>query len=239
MGFLHSGETQSPILTGGAFAFPAISGQRAWHIPRLACTPSCAGTLPIDDCSLLFIHPLRRVFYLVVMMARVIDQKNLVDMFEYDKATGHLIWRERFGCTSFNKRMAGRVAGTVKEKDGWLYRQICISGKTFLAHRLVWMYHFSDAPPVIDHINRNSLDNRIENLRVSDRQLNRINSVKAHPSNLIGIKGIRAVPGGYAAFSYVNKKIKRIGTFKTIHDASVALEKYIMGIFGEHAPLNG
>lgn len=50
------------------------------------------------------------------------------------------------------------------DKDGYLI--IKIKGKQFKAHRLVWFLCKGYFPVnEIDHINRNRLDNRIENLR--------------------------------------------------------------------------
>lgn len=45
------------------------------------------------------------------------------------------------------------------------YLGISVSGIQFYVHQLVFLYHKGYIPKYIDHINRNKLDNRIENLR--------------------------------------------------------------------------
>lgn len=47
-------------------------------------------------------------------------------------------------------------------------------------HRIVWMMHNNWVEPtgVIDHINGDSLDNRIENLRCTTNAINRSNASK-------------------------------------------------------------
>lgn len=54
------------------------------------------------------------------------------------------------------------------DKDGYLI--IKVKSKQFKAHRIAWFLYYGYFPKSeLDHINRNKLDNRIENLRESNR----------------------------------------------------------------------
>jgi hypothetical protein len=54
------------------------------------------------------------------------------------------------------------------DKDGYLILKI--KGKQLKAHRVAWLLNYGEFPEYeLDHINRNRLDNRIENLRESNR----------------------------------------------------------------------
>jgi len=72
----------------------------------------------------------------------------------------------------------GRFGKVLGNDNGAGYKIISIFGKSFLLHRFIYLYAFGYIPDefVIDHINRNKLDNRLENLRAinrSDNQKNR------------------------------------------------------------------
>lgn len=74
------------------------------------------------------------------------------------------------------------------DKDGYLI--IKIKKHQFKAHRLAWFLYYGSFPVMeIDHINRNRLDNRIENLREVDRKGNNRNSThKVNPdTGVIGV----------------------------------------------------
>lgn len=76
------------------------------------------------------------------------------------------------------------------DKDGYLI--IKVKGKQFKAHRIVWLLNYGEFPNTeLDHINRNKLDNRIENLREADRSLNNRNKdIIEKPNKESGLPGI-------------------------------------------------
>jgi HNH endonuclease len=79
---------------------------------------------------------------------------------------GHLFWTNP---TGLRKRGAlGRIRGNRGSKGDFRtrYWSITVLGRTVYAHRLVYYYHTGIWPLFdIDHINNDSMDNRIENLQ--------------------------------------------------------------------------
>ena len=105
-------------------------------------------------------------------------KEQLQALFEY--SCGKLYWRVPKG-----RRKVGMYAGTASHH----YHQICIDYTLYRTHRLVWAYHYGASTSTIDHINGNSFDNRIENLRECNTSQNHQNSRLAK-SNTSGIKGV-------------------------------------------------
>ena len=104
------------------------------------------------------------------------DKAWLDSNLEYCPVLGDLKWKEIVKC----KREG--VAGATN-KNSITYQEVrtsMIDGKmkTFLNHRVVWYFHNrdSDMPPVLDHIDGNKKNNRIENLRAVSHSQNRMNT---------------------------------------------------------------
>lgn len=58
-----------------------------------------------------------------------------------------------------------------QQKNG--YRMLSYRNKKYLTHRVIWYLHYGKWPAHnIDHINRDRLDNRIENLRDVSQSIN-------------------------------------------------------------------
>lgn len=83
-----------------------------------------------------------------------------------------------------------------KEKSkyvGWMnntgYLRMAIDGHKPLVHRIIFLLHHGYMPKMIDHINGNPLDNRIENLRECTPHENQLNS-KVRKDNTSGCRGV-------------------------------------------------
>ena len=74
---------------------------------------------------------------------------------------GSLYWRAPVGRATADQKIGS------KTRNGYLVVNWSLpTGRhKLLVHRLIWMMFNNTLPPLIDHINRNKEDNRIENLR--------------------------------------------------------------------------
>lgn len=85
---------------------------------------------------------------------------------------------------------------------------------------------------VIDHINRNKLDNRRENLRANSHSGNSHNSFKT------ATKGVRFLKGKWRVEITKDKKYYYLGTFNTEIEAAIAYNNKATELYGEFASLN-
>jgi hypothetical protein len=118
-----------------------------------------------------------------------ISQEYVLSAFDYQD--GQLI--RKIG----RKGEIGSVAGCVHKGTGYVH--IKIKAKSFKAHRLTFLYHYGYLPELVDHIDGNRLNNRIENLREASKQENAQNQ-KVRLTNSSGVKGV--------SWHKVNKKWK-------------------------------
>lgn len=98
------------------------------------------------------------------------SQKYLAECFSYCLETGELRWKKRpaghFGSShSAKTRNVNRIGKIAGRDNGSGYLKVGIDGKRFRVHRLIWKLVHGTEPRIIDHINHNRSDNRIENLR--------------------------------------------------------------------------
>lgn len=127
-------------------------------------------------------------------MSRALKDYNSVDWndlfyFDSNSPTG-LSWKV--------DRMAGRwmtiyaakkgeFAGNIHfdKKKNTKYATVPHAGTNWFAHRVIWIMKngYLDAEKVIDHIDCNSLNNDIHNLRVVEQELNVKNSPKRKDNN--------------------------------------------------------
>jgi hypothetical protein len=150
----------------------------------------------------------------------LITADELRRLLKYDPETGDFLWRIRRGRAHLNF-----IAGSISpDKRGRNYRRININGKLYRAHRLAWLY-VNGSWPInhVDHINGNSLDNRIVNLREATNAENMMNC-GAKKNNTSGFKGVswHKVTGRWQAIIRADGKLKHLGIFATPEEAFVA-----------------
>lgn len=109
-----------------------------------------------------------------------ITKEILNFLFEYKD--GELYWK--FSLSS--KSPKGSIAGSIKQDK---YRRIGLNKKPYLAHRLIFMMFHGYFPQVVDHIDGNKLNNRIENLRAANLSENQHNR-KMSKTNTSGYKNV-------------------------------------------------
>jgi hypothetical protein len=112
------------------------------------------------------------------MAEQIITQEYLQSIFVYKD--GELFWNvKRSGIQK------GDMAGCIDSKG---YKRIRLNGKKILNHRIIFMIHHGYLPEMLDHINLNRLDNRIENLREANRIQNGQNRILKN--NTSGYKNV-------------------------------------------------
>lgn len=119
------------------------------------------------------------------------------------------------------------------DRDGYI--RVRISGKEYRAHRIIWEMHNYEIPEgmLVDHIDRDVYNNRIENLRLVTRQQNNANSGKKYGELP---KGVTRTGNMYRARIYHNGVHKSLGTFDNVEDAGYAYYEAASLLNGEYAP---
>jgi hypothetical protein len=149
-----------------------------------------------------------------------LTQTRLKEVLDYNPETGAFVWK-------INRRgraKSGSIAGAIKTGN---YIQIMVDGKMYLAHRLVWTYVYGELPSEkIDHINRITNDNRIENLRLVNNKQNREN-ISLAKNNTSGHTGVYWLPkqNKWQAKIGHNKKIIFLGNFCQKSEAIMAMKQ--------------
>lgn len=142
-----------------------------------------------------------------------ISREELKKILKYNKETGVFTWIEKIS----DKVVVGTDICS-KRKDGYI--RVQINKKRYLAHRLAWLYVYGEIPKVIDHINRDTSDNRIENLRNVDTSTNSKNT-KKYKNNNSGKTGVSFVAKRGVWVAEIKNKNDKIwlGYFENFEDA--------------------
>lgn len=156
--------------------------------------------------------------------------KKAKELFNYDRVNGELISK-----VSHAKRKKGFPTGS-KSKDG--YVTVSINSKNYLRHRIIFLLEQGYIPDILDHINGNRGDDRIENLRPVNISQNSQNK-KINSNNNSGYTGVshNVETNDWSSELKINGKKIFLGRYKTKEDAAVVRTIAELEYFGEYSPL--
>lgn len=145
----------------------------------------------------------------------ILTRDRLCELIVYDPVSGILRWK---------KSRANLKAGSVAKSrlDGYL--RIRVDGKSYMAHRLAWLYMTGEWPSgQIDHINGVRDDNRFVNLRDVETNENRRNR-KKNLNSTSGFKGVSFKRWQHQWVARIQTDGRRLhlGYFDTAEEAHVA-----------------
>lgn len=159
-----------------------------------------------------------------------VTQEILREFCSYDAVTGKFM-RVKV-VTPRQARLVGRPCGGLNVATGYI--TLHVGGMPQYAHRLAWIYTHGEIPEgfYIDHINGETADNRLANLRLA-RHKDNIRNSKIRTDNTSGVKGVSwdRSRGQWAAS--VGKK--HLGRFDTLLDAAAARKSAALAVYGDFA----
>jgi hypothetical protein len=152
--------------------------------------------------------------------------KKLQKVLDYDPTTGVMTWAIKRG-----NLYPGKIAGCAyrKERKSGPYWLIELGGKRRKRANLAWFHYYGVWPTkALDHINGNSLDDRISNLREATPKENSWNRPKQR-NNVSGYKGVHLNEGKWRA--KIGNTV--LGRFTTPEEASAAYQAAALQRYGK------
>jgi|SRR5882672_11219994 len=163
----------------------------------------------------------------------MLTQEYVKSIFDWNGSDGEMIWRFRTDRSkSWNTRYAGTVAGSIAYREvSGPYIEVGINGKSYLLHRIIWLYLHEYMPNEIDHQDGNGLNNKEYNLREASSSQNKANYNKLN-------RGVRQHRSGYQALISVDGIRVCLGTYKTKEEAQIVYNIAADEHYGEFARCN-
>ena len=150
----------------------------------------------------------------------MLTQEQLKKLLRYDKDTGVFHWIEFRNGRAVSESVAGSFGGG--------YVHIKVNKKSYLAHRLAWLYVHGQWPKKsIDHKDMNRSNNCISNLREATEVQNGQNRRSPQSNNSSGLLGVFRLKNrkNWRAQIRVNCKQIYLGVFPTAQEAHEAYVK--------------
>ena len=97
----------------------------------------------------------------------MLTQERLKELLDYDAETGVFT-----RLTNQNGARAGDIAGSFA---GHRYQRLSVDGHQYYGHHLAWFYTHGQWPEMLDHVDRNTANNAMTNLRECTSPQNQAN----------------------------------------------------------------
>lgn len=156
------------------------------------------------------------------MMDRIKRELDIYEWFNYDPETGLVTWKKK---PNRNIRI-GDVAGFDWVSGRNTYTRISLQGKYIFAHHAALVIATDHLPVgVVDHIDGDGRNNKLENLRDVSHTEN-LRNQRLNSKNSSGVMGVDYLPQcqRWRARIIVDKKEKHLGLFATKAEAVEARE---------------
>ena len=148
----------------------------------------------------------------------MITQEQAKELFNYKD--GQLFWTK-----------TRKIAGSLK-KNGYYY--VSYKRKFTGLHRLIFLIHKGYLPEMVDHIDGDVTNNRIENLRAATRNQNGMNS-KHYASNTSGYRNVYKNKHSFTVRLKIDGKLKNFGNYEDIEFADLVAEEARAKFYGQFA----
>lgn len=157
--------------------------------------------------------------------------ERLRELLDYDPETGLFKWKT----SEAGHRNSKRPVGSTDTKGR---RQIRIDGKSYFLHRLAFLWMTGEWPEdQVDHINRDFTDNRWANLRNATNSMNAVNRITTRYKHHGMPRGVhRRANGKFTAVIQEGGKLRHIGIYGTVEEATAAYAERAQRAFGEFLP---
>jgi hypothetical protein len=159
-------------------------------------------------------------------MSRVLTQEKLKELLDYDETTGVFTRKIR----TANAIQVGDIAGCMRPDGRFV---ISLENKRYFSHRLAWLYVYGFLPEMLDHIDGNPSNNKINNLRSCTSSQNQENQRKPQTSNKCGFLGVsyKKRINKFISQIQIDGVVTHLGCFSTPEDAHQA---YLIAKRGVH-----
>jgi len=133
-----------------------------------------------------------------------------------------------------NRRKA--KAGDPATYNGGRYMRVRLNGKAEQAHRIIFLMHHGYLPEVVDHIDGDAFNNRIENLREATQQQNCLNR-RLRSDNSCKVPNVfwHKDHGKYSVQVSVDGKQKHVGYYDNLKAASIVAHEARQKHYGNFA----